>query len=206
MKYNVQHVIYRLTVLLESILACILLVAIGISIVGIVANTDVGALFNDSLTEVSAMQRYLSVVSTIVLCVEFVSMLCTHTVDSVVEVVLMAIARQIIVAHPAAFDTLLMVLAIVLLFAIRKYLFVDALDSRHNHSHSLFKELFRAIKGEENKLAEEYVKERTAEKLARAEAEAEQLRAMIRAQEEHEKFDHLVHDHAEPEMTGVKNK
>jgi hypothetical protein len=206
MKYNVQHVIYRLTVLLESILACILLVAIGISIVGIVANTDVGALFNDSLTEVSAMQRYLSVVSTIVLCVEFVSMLCTHTVDSVVEVVLMAIARQIIVAHPAAFDTLLMVLAIVLLFAIRKYLFVDALDSRHNHSHSLFKELFRAIKGEENKLAEEYVKERTAEKLARAEAEAEQLRAMIRAQEEHEKFDHLVRDHAEPEMTGAKNK
>lgn len=197
MKYNIQHVIYRLTVLLESILACILLVAIGISIVGVVVNTDVAALFNDALTETSAMQRYLSIVSTIVLCVEFVSMLCTHTVDSVVEVVLMAIARQIIVSHPAAFDTLLMVLAIVLLFVIRKFLFVDALDSRHNHSHSLLFELFRAIKGEENELAEEHIKERTAEKLARAEAEAEHLRAMIRAQEEHEKFDHLVREKTE---------
>ena len=199
MKYNIQHVIYRLTILFEIVLACILLAAIGISIIGVVANTDVSALFNDALTEASAMQRYLSIVSTIVLCVEFVSMLCTHTVDSVVEVVLMAIARQIIVAHPAAFETLLMVLAIVLLFVIRKYLFVDAIDSRHNHSHSLLRELFRSIKGEENKLAEEYVKERTAEKLARAEAEAEQLRAIIHAQEEHDKFDMLVQ-----EKTGVK--
>ena len=199
MKYNVQHVIYRLTILFEIVLAFILLAAIGISIIGVVANTNISALFNDALTEASAMHRYLSIVSTIVLCVEFVNMLCTHTVDSVVEVVLMAIARQIIVAHPAAFETLLMVLAIVLLFAVRKYLFVDAIDSRHNHSHSLLKELFRAIKGEENELAEEYVKERTAEKLARAEAEAEHLRAMIHAQEEHEKLDHLVHD-----KTGVK--
>lgn len=194
MKYNIQHVIYRLTVVLESILACILLVAIGISVVGVVVNTDVMGLFNDSLTEVSAMQKYLSMVSTIVLCVEFVSMLCSHTVDSVVEVVLMAIARQVIVSHPAALDTLLMVLAIGLLFAIRKYLFVDALDSMHSHSHSLLFELFRAIKGEENKLADEHLKERTAEKLARAEAEAEELRAMIRTEEEHQKLEELLHE------------
>ncbi|MBQ8586388.1 MAG: hypothetical protein IJ452_08930 [Butyricicoccus sp.] len=194
MKYNIQHVIYRLTVVLESILACILLVAIGISVVGVVVNTDVMGLFNDSLTEVSAMQKYLSMVSTIVLCVEFVSMLCSHTVDSVVEVVLMAIARQVIVSHPAALDTLLMVLAIGLLFAIRKYLFVDALDSMHSHSHSLLFELFRAIKGEENKLADEHLKERTAEKLARAEAEAEELRAMIRTEEEYQKLEELLHE------------
>ena len=207
MKYNIQHVIYRLTVVLESILACILLVAIGISVVGVVVNTDVTALFNDALTETSAMQRYLSIVSTIVLCVEFVSMLCTHTVDSVVEVVLMAIARQIIVSHPAAIDTLLMVLAIVLLFAIRKFLFVDALDSMHGHSHSLFHELFRAIKGEENKLADEHLKERAAEKLARAQAEIEEMRALLRVQEEHEKFEEKIHEKVHEkvqEKTGVR--
>ncbi len=173
MKYNIQHVIYRLTVVLESILACVLLVAIAISVVGVVANTDIGALFNDSLTEVSAMQKYLSMVATIVLCVEFVSMLCSHTVDSVVEVILMAIARQVVVSHPAPLETLLMVIAIGLLFAIRKYLFVDALDSKHNHSHSLFRELFRTIIGEEDKMAEEYIKERTEEKLARLKQELE---------------------------------
>ena len=106
----------------------------------------------------------------------------------------MAIARQVIVSHPAALDTLLMVLAIGLLFAIRKYLFVDALDSMHSHSHSLLFELFRAIKGEENKLADEHLKERTAEKLARAEAEAEELRAMIRTEEEHQKLEELLHE------------
>lgn len=199
MKYNIQHVIYRLTVVLESILACILLIAIGISVAGIVVNTDVNGLFNDTLTEVSALQKYLSAVATIVLCVEFVSMLCSHTVDAVVEVVLMAIARQIVVAHPNAKETLLMVLAIGLLFAIRKYLFVDALDSKHNHSHSLLRELYRAIKGEENKLAEEHLKERAAEKLARAEAEVEQLRTLIRAHEEQEKLDQLAR-----EKTAVK--
>lgn len=186
MKYNIQHVIYRLTILLESILAIILLLAIVISVAGVVVNTDVVGLFNDTLTEASAIHKYLSAVSTIVLCVEFVSMLCTHTVDSVVEVVLMAIARQIVVSHPAALETLLMVLAIGVLFAVRKYLFVDALDSRTNHSHSLLIELYRAIKGEENKLAEERIRERTAEKMARAEAALEQLRAEAALEHEQE--------------------
>ncbi len=186
MKYNIQHVIYRLTILLESVLAIILLAAIAISVVGVVINTDVAGLLNDTLTEASAIHKYLSAVSTIVLCVEFVSMLCTHTVDSVVEVVLMAIARQIVVSHPAALETLLMVLAIGVLFAVRKYLFVDALDSRTNHSHSLLIELYRAIRGEENKLAEERIRERTAEKMARAEAALEQLRAEAALEHEQE--------------------
>ena len=186
MKYNIQHVIYRLTVLLESILAIILLIAIAISVAGVVINTDVVGLLNDTLTETSAIHKYLSTVSTIVLCVEFVSMLCTHTVDSVVEVVLMAIARQIVVSHPAALETLLMVLAIGVLFAVRKYLFVDALDSRTNHSHSLLVELFRTIKGEENELAEERIRERTAEKLARAEAEAAVEQVRVEAELEQE--------------------
>ena len=178
MKYNIQHVIYRLTVLLESILAIILLIAIGISVVGVVCNTDAVGLFNDTLTEVSALSKYLSAVSTIVLCVEFVSMLCTHTMDSVVEVVLMAIARQIIVSHPAAIETLLMVLAIGVLFAVRKFLFIDALDSRTHHSHSLLRELLLTLIGQENKVADQQVRERTAEKLAYAEAEVERLRKL----------------------------
>lgn len=200
MKYNIQHVIYRLTVLLESVLAIILLIAIGISVVGVVCNTDAAGLFNDTLTEASALSKYLSAVSTIVLCVEFVSMLCTHTMDSVVEVVLMAIARQIIVSHPAAIETLLMVLSIGMLFAVRKLLFVDALDSRTHHSHSLLRELAMALSGQENKVADEQVRERAAEKLARAEAEVERLRKLEAALKEHE----AGKDAPEPEPAQTK--
>ena len=192
MKYNVQHLLYRLTIMLESILAFILLGAIGISVIGVVLNTDVMGLFNDTLTDVSVLQKYLSSVSTIVLCVEFVNMLCSHTVNSVVEVVMVAIARQIVVSHPKPLETLLMVLAIGVLFAIRKYLFVDELDSPYKHSHSLLHELFRTIRGEENRMAEEHMREEIEEKLARAEAEVEQLHARMRVQEAKEESEEIL--------------
>lgn len=58
----------------------------------------------------------------LVIGVEFTRMLCKHTPETVVEVMLFAIARQIIVSHPSIVENILGVIAIAALFAIRKFL------------------------------------------------------------------------------------
>ncbi len=56
--------------------------------------------------------------------VELIKMLCKHTPGTVVEVLMFAIARQMIVAHASVIDTLIGVICIAILFATRKYLFI----------------------------------------------------------------------------------
>ena len=54
---------------------------------------------------------------------KFVKMLCKHTPDTLVEVMMFAIARQMIVEHTSPQQNLIVVLAIAILFAIKKFFF-----------------------------------------------------------------------------------
>ena len=54
---------------------------------------------------------------------DVVKMLCTHTSETVIEILLFAISRQMIVEHLSATETILGVGAIAGLFAVRKCLF-----------------------------------------------------------------------------------
>ena len=58
--------------------------------------------------------------------VEFVKMLCTHTPGTVIEVLLFAIARQMIVGHVSGFEVLAGVAAIAGLFATHKFLYAES--------------------------------------------------------------------------------
>ena len=64
----------------------------------------------------------LSVTLNLVIGVEFTKMLIKHTPESVVDVLLFAIARQMVVYHERTLDLLIGVLAISGLFAIKKVL------------------------------------------------------------------------------------
>lgn len=66
---------------------------------------------------------YLESAMTLAIGIEFVKMLCTHTSETVIEILLFAISRQMIVEHLSATETILGVGAIAGLFAVRKYLF-----------------------------------------------------------------------------------
>ena len=59
---------------------------------------------------------------TIVVGVEFVKMLLLHTPRAVTDVLLFAIARQLVVSHTSSVDTLLGVAAVALIFVIKKFL------------------------------------------------------------------------------------
>lgn len=72
--------------------------------------------------ETISINDFLGISFNLIIGVEFVKMLAKHTPDSTVEVVLFAIARQLIVSHDGMFESLLGVIAIAILFTIRKYL------------------------------------------------------------------------------------
>ena len=72
----------------------------------------------------SFFNTFLSRSLGLVVGLEFIKMLCKHTAETVVEVLMFAIARQMVVEHLATFETLIGVLAIAILFIIRKYLLI----------------------------------------------------------------------------------
>ena len=64
--------------------------------------------------------KFVGVAFNLVICIEFVKMLCKHTPDTLVEVMMFAIARQMIVEHTSPQQNLIVVLAIAILFTIKK--------------------------------------------------------------------------------------
>lgn len=74
--------------------------------------------------------QFLTYMFNIIIGIELLKMFCRHDLDSVVEVLFFAIARQVIIEHTSMVDNLLGILAIAILFCIRKYLFVSALDKK----------------------------------------------------------------------------
>ena len=53
---------------------------------------------------------------------ELIKMLCKHTPETVIEVLAFALARQLIVGHAAPLENLITVVAIAVLFAVRRFL------------------------------------------------------------------------------------
>lgn len=66
---------------------------------------------------------YLESAMTLAIGIEFVKMFYTHTPETIIEILLFAISRQMIVEHLSTTETIIGVGAIAGLFAIRKYLF-----------------------------------------------------------------------------------
>ena len=127
MKYRIQTTLYHLTILLESVIGIFLILGVVFAVLGLARSLNFLRLF--LLPE--QLTNYLSLVATIVLSIEFTKMLCTHSLDSVVEVLSMAIAREIIAHETTAVENLLGVVAIAILFVVRKHCYVPKLDEHH---------------------------------------------------------------------------
>jgi len=103
---------------IEIIIALVLLVIVVIKIIEVsfdLTGFPVGILTME-------FAGILSVTLNLVIGVEFTKMLIKHTPESVVDVLLFAIARQMVVYHERTLDLLIGVLAIAGLFAIKKVL------------------------------------------------------------------------------------
>ena len=108
---------------LEIVISALVLVAIviaGVRTVGEVA----GIAFSSNVAD--DFNTELGHALNLVIGVEFIKMLAKHTPGSAIEVLVFAIARQMVVQHTTPMENLITIVTIGLLFFIRKFLFVSS--------------------------------------------------------------------------------
>ena len=127
LKLKIPNFIYRIAQFLEILISVIVIVAIAVSLYAVLVELHVMA---NSPANVDMLTEFLATAFTVVIGIEFLKMLSRHNMSSVVEVLLFAIARQMVIEHTTAVENLIMVVSIGLLFIIRKYLFIPDLDNR----------------------------------------------------------------------------
>jgi len=118
--YNVA----RYTEIVLSIVILIVIALAGIRLIYAITETSLMDMDIDFFT------KFLANALSLVVGVEFVKMLCRHSAQTVVEVLMFATARQMVVEHMAPTQTLIGVIAI--LFAIRKFLMTEDSDMSHS--------------------------------------------------------------------------
>lgn len=118
---KLNHLVSTAAGYIEIVMAIIIVLAILLltfSLFRYFPLSDLQNFRNDNFTE------FLSAALALVIGLEFVKMLCEHTPETVIEVLMFATARQMIVEHLSPFESLIGVLTIAILFAIRKFLFI----------------------------------------------------------------------------------
>ena len=118
MRMTLQKIMQKMTSYVELVLSVFLLMVVVVLTAQLIAQS-VPQLWSQQVE----VMYYLESAMTLAIGIEFVKMLCTHTSETIIEILLFAISRQMIVEHLSTTETILGVGAIAGLFAVRKYLF-----------------------------------------------------------------------------------
>lgn len=124
MKNTLLTKLYGFSFILElliSVLLAIVLILFGFQIF-------IGIFQAGPITSSAALSIYIEEIMSLAIGVELIKMLCKHTPGTIIEVLLFAIARQIIISHDTMVTSLIGVICIAILFAVRKYLLVSNED------------------------------------------------------------------------------
>lgn len=127
MKNKLNELIYTISRYTEIALSAIMLVVIIVLIIPMIYN-----FISIPLLSIKASQftEFLGNILTLIIGVEFVKMLAKHTAENLLEVLMFAIARQMIVEHLDMIDTLIGIISIAIIFAVRKYLLLKSTDDK----------------------------------------------------------------------------
>lgn len=129
LKFRAPVIIYRIALVLE--IAVSILVVLGIATSLFTVALELGVMIGDP-GDTDGLRTFLATAFTVVIGIEFLKMLARHNMSTAIEVLLFAIARQMVIEHTTAFENLTMVAAIAILFAIRKFLFIPGLDDKQS--------------------------------------------------------------------------
>ena len=103
----------------EIIVSIIITIVILFMIYNLISSAFGSDLFKMTSDEFS---NFLSSALTLVVGLEFIKLLCQHTSENLIEVLMFAISRQMVVEHLNTSQMLLGVISIFILLAARKYL------------------------------------------------------------------------------------
>lgn len=126
MKRKLNEIIYTVSRYTEILLSAVILLVIVILIIPMVHNFIIIPLLEITAEQFTA---FLGDALTLLIGVEFVKMLAKHTAENLLEVLMFAIARQMVVEHLNMTETLIGVVAIAVIFSIRKFLLLKTSDS-----------------------------------------------------------------------------
>ncbi len=127
MKSNFRDKLSNAATAVEFALGVLILIACLISSFGLIFTTNPLTLFENP----AYLRDRMSDACLIIIGVELIEMITSHSIDSVVDVMLLAVARQMIIEHTGPVENLLTVCSVGVLFVIRKYLYVSRLDKKH---------------------------------------------------------------------------
>ena len=122
MKKYIQDKVLRTADILETLIGILLAISIGILVVFLIGDLKLVIM---SKNDIEVFNDFLAAAFNLVIGIEFIKMLCKHTPATVIEVLLFAIARQLIVEHTSTLENLIGIISIAALFAVRKYLFYN---------------------------------------------------------------------------------
>ena len=119
MRKKMQDRMFELSYMFELFISVVVGAAILLFGVRMVINT-----FNLAVNSQGADMLVKVLDDAIILAIgsELIKMLCKHTPETVIEVLAFALARQLIVGHAAPLENLITVVAIAVLFAVRRFL------------------------------------------------------------------------------------
>lgn len=119
-----QKRMYRTAGWIELFVSIAVLAALLVFSVGLIREFYFVVIQNNG--DPKFLSNFLGSAFQIVIGVEFIKMLCKHTPATVVEVLMFAIARQMVVEHSTPLENLICIAGITVLFAIRRFLFTDS--------------------------------------------------------------------------------
>lgn len=120
-----HQLIMKLPNYLEKIVAAILL--IGVMYGGFHLVMDAFS-FTNNAADIDALEyieKLLESAFSVIIVIEFERMLVKHSMNTIIEVLIFAIARGLVAGHEEAIYVLIRVLAIAVLLFCRKYLFKE---------------------------------------------------------------------------------
>jgi phosphate starvation-inducible membrane PsiE len=119
MRRKLQDKMFELSYLFELFISVIVGLGIIVFAVKLVVEfADLEYLKSSSASLVAVLDKAII----LAIGAEFIKMLCKHTPETVIEVLAFALARQLIVGHTSPIENLITVIAIAILFAVRRFL------------------------------------------------------------------------------------
>ena len=118
MRKKLQDKMFEISYLFELFIAVIVALAILVFAGNLIVDT-----FNFSILAKDSNYLLIVLDSAITLAIgaELIKMLCKHTPETIIEVLAFALARHLIVEHKNPLENLTTVIAIAILFAVRKF-------------------------------------------------------------------------------------
>lgn len=116
---NFKKYVLKICEIIELVAAVLVLMAIFISIVGVIKNFEI---FQGLLEDTISFKHYLEEIFVIVIGIEFVGMLCRPDSDHVLEVLIFLVARHTIIGDTTPYEDFVSVISIGFLCILRRYL------------------------------------------------------------------------------------